>query len=177
MGQKSHSAVGEGILTGLVGGVVAALWHLMVDLIQGQPFHTPSVLGQVLVGGDITPDRGIVPAAVAGYVVLHFILFFLLGVALVGLTHMSSRNPSLRMGVWLGLVISFLFSLGFLLALYWTTRERFPWVSAVGGSILGVVSMGMFLWRRHPGLRGTFEEAPLGSEVKAPPHPGAGSRR
>jgi hypothetical protein len=81
------------------------------------------------------------------------------------------------MGVWLGLVISFLFSLGFLLALYWTTRERFPWVSAVGGSILGVVSMGMFLWRRHPGLRGTFEEAPLGSEVKAPPHPGAGSRR
>jgi ABC-type Mn2+/Zn2+ transport system permease subunit len=177
MDQQNHSTVREGILTGLVGGVVAAIWQLIVDLSRGEPFHTPSVLGQVLLGGDTTPVRSIVPEAVAGYVALHFILFFLLGIALVAVTHMASRNPTLRMGVWLGLIIAFVFSLGFLLALYWATRERFPWISAVGGNILGVGSMGVYVWKSHSRLRATFQEAPLGAEVKAPPHPGGPSRR
>jgi ABC-type Mn2+/Zn2+ transport system permease subunit len=177
MDRQRHSTIREGILTGLVGGVAAAVWHLIVDLSRGEPFHTPSVLGQVLLGGDSTPTRTVIPEAVAGYALLHFALFVLLGIAIVALTHMASRNPTLRMGVWLGLVIAFLLSLGFLLVLYWATHQRFPWVSALGGSILGVGSMGLFLWRRHPGLRGTFDEAPLGAEVKAPPHPRGASRR
>jgi ABC-type Mn2+/Zn2+ transport system permease subunit len=168
---QNHSTIREGILTGLVGGVVAAIWQLIVDLSRGELFRTPSLLGQVLLGGDSTPTRTIIPQAVAGYALLHFLLFFLLGIAVVALTHMASRNPSLRMGVWLGLVIAFLFSIGFLLALYYATHQRFPWVSALGGSVLGVGSMGLFLWRGHPGLRGSFDEAPLGAEVKAPPHP------
>jgi hypothetical protein len=114
---------------------------------------------------------------VVGYVVLHFVIFCLLGIGLVLLTHMASRNPALRMGVWLGLVISVLFFVGFLLALYWSTRERFPWLSAAGGSVLGVASMGWYLWRRHPGLRGSFRDSPLGAEVKPPPHPPGASRR
>src|SRR5215208_5650931 len=144
MDQQQHSTVREGLAAGLVGGVVAAVWHLVVDLVRGEPFYTPNVLGQVFLGGDITPTvRTIVPQAVAGYAVLHFALFLLLGIALVALTHMASRNPALRMGVWLGLVIAFLFSLGFLLVLYWATRQRFPWLPAVGGSTLGIGSMGV----------------------------------
>jgi hypothetical protein len=41
----------------------------------------------------------------------------------------------------------------------------------LGGSVLGIGSMALFLWKRHPALRGTFDEAALGDEVKAPPHP------
>jgi ABC-type Mn2+/Zn2+ transport system permease subunit len=172
MDQQHHSTLREGLATGLIGGVVAAVWHLIIDLVRGEPFYTPNVLGQVLLGGDITPTvRTIFPQAVAGYAFLHFAVFFLLGIVLVLLAHMASRNPALRMGVWLGLVIAFLFSLGFLLVLYWATRQRFPWLPAVGGSILGVGSMGLYLWRRHPGLRGTFQKAPLGAEGKSPPHP------
>jgi hypothetical protein len=177
MDRRNHSTIREGILTGLLGGVVSAIWHLIIDLSRGEPFHTPSVLGQVLLGGDSTPAQTVVPQAVAGYALLHFAIFFLLGIVVVALTHMASRNPTLRMGVWLGLVIAFLFSLGFLLVLYWATHQRFPWVSALGGSVLAVGAMGLFLWRRHPHLRGTFEDVPLGSEVKAPPHPGGTSRR
>jgi hypothetical protein len=177
MDRQNHSIVREGILAGLLGGIVAAVWQLIVDLSYGEPFHTPSVLGQVLLGGDTTPTRSIIPEAVAGYIVLHFVLFFLLGIALVALTHMASRNPTLRMGVWLGVVIAFLLSIGFLLALYWATGERVPWISALGGSILSVGTMGFYLWRKHPGLRGSFQDAPLGSEVKAPPHPGGASPR
>jgi hypothetical protein len=122
------------------------------------------------------PTSQIVPQAVTDYTVLHLLVFFILGIGLVALTHLASRNPSLRMGVWLGLVIAFLLFLGHLVMLYSATSQRFPWLTAVIGSMLGIGVMGLFLWRRHPHLRGTFREAPLGSEVRPPPHPPGASR-
>jgi hypothetical protein len=117
------------------------------------------------------------PQAIAEYSLLHFGVFLLLGILLAWLTHMAIRNPALRMGMWLGLVIAFLLFVGHLFMLYSATDQRFPWWSALVGSVLGIGSMGLYLWRRHPGLRRTFREAPLGDEVKPPPHPPGGSRR
>jgi hypothetical protein len=174
---QHHSTLREGLLTGLLGGVVVALWYLAVDLGRGQLFYTPNVLGQVFVGRDTTPMTSALTPAVGEYWLLHFGLFILLGVALVTVTHLASRNPALRMGVWLGLVISFLLFLGFLFTLYSATNQRFPWWTALGGTFLGMVSMALYLWRRHPGLRGTFHQAPLGDEVRTPPHPPEGARR
>jgi uncharacterized membrane protein YgdD (TMEM256/DUF423 family) len=171
MSSREHSVVGEGALTGLIGGAVAGIWYLAMDVAKGQPLRTPSVLGQVFLGRDTTAGFHVVPQAVAEYSVLHFAVYILIGLLLVWLTHLSARNPSLRMGVWLGLVIGFLFILGHLVMFYSLTGQRFPWLTPVGGSILGVGSMTWFLWRRHPFLQGTFEDAPLGAEVKAPPHP------
>jgi hypothetical protein len=68
-------------------------------------------------------------------------------------------------------MIGFLFFLGLLLMLYSLTDERFPWWTSALGSLLGIGSMAWLLWRRHPALRGTFDDAALGAEVKAPPHP------
>jgi hypothetical protein len=171
MSRREHSVLGEGALTGLIGGAVVAVWYLIIDMAKGQPLHTPNVLGQVFVGRDTTPGFHIVPQAVAEYSILHFAVFILVGLLLVWLAHLSARNPSLRMGVWLGLVIGFMFILGHLVMFYSLTDQRFPWFTSVGGGILGVGSMAWLLWRRHPSLRGTFDEAPLGAEVKPPPHP------
>src|SRR3712207_5662399 len=118
MPHREHSTVREGLLTGLLGGVVVALWYLAVDVGRGEPLHTPNVLGQVFVGTDTTPTARVVSGAVLQYSLLHCGVFFLIGVILVGLTHMASRTPALRMGVWFALVISFLGFLGFLFTLY-----------------------------------------------------------
>ncbi|HZB27612.1 MAG TPA: hypothetical protein VE282_03540, partial [Gemmatimonadales bacterium] len=123
------------------------------------------------------PTTRVVPEAVAQYSLLHFGVFFLLGIVLVALTHMATRTPALRMAVWLGLVIGFLFFLGFLFALYSATDQRFPWWAALGGSVLGIGSMALLLWRRHPALRDSFEQAPLGDEVSTPVHPSERTRR
>jgi hypothetical protein len=172
MALQEHSTLREGLLTGLVGGLVVAVWYLVVDLGSGTPLQTPSLLGQVFVGRDTMPAvQRVVPQAVAQYAVLHFAVFLLLGIALVALAHLATKNPSLRMGVWLGLVVSFLFFLGFMFMLYSATDQRFPWWRALVGSVLGFGSMALLLWRRHPRLRGTFDQAPLGDEVKPPPHP------
>jgi hypothetical protein len=177
MDQQHHSTLREGLLTGLIGGVVVAVWYIAYDFGRGQPGHTPNVLGQVFVARDTIPTvRTIMPQAIAEYSVLHIGVFLLLGILLAWLTHMAIRNPALRMGIWLGLVIAFVFFLGLLFMLYSATDQRFPWWSALGGSVLGIGSMGLYLWRRHPALRGTFRVAPLGDEVKPPPHPPGGSR-
>jgi hypothetical protein len=171
MSSREHSVLGEGALTGLIGAAIVAVWYLIMDVAKGQPLHTPNVLGQVFVGRDTTPGYHIMPQAVAEYSILHLVVFVVLGMLLVWLAHLASRNPSLRMGVWLGLVIGFLFFLGLLMMLYSLTDNRFPWLTSTVGSVLGMGSMAFLLWRRHPGLRGTFDQAALGAEVKPPPHP------
>ena len=92
------------------------------------------------------------------------------------LIHMASRNIALRMGVWIGLVVTFGLFSGLTYMMGMATGERLsPW-SVVSGSLLGVLGMGGYLWRRHPRLSRSFDEAPLGSEVKPPPHPPTGPR-
>jgi hypothetical protein len=177
MPHQQHSTLREGLLTGLIGGLLVAGWYLAVDLGRGQPLYTPNLLGQVFVARDTMPAVPIMPEAVVEYSLLHFGVFLLLGVVLAALTHLAIRHPTLRMGVWLGLVIAFLGFLGFLFMLYSATDERFPWWPALGGSLLGIGSMGLYLWRRHPALRETFRDAPLGAEVKPPPHPPGASPR
>ncbi len=175
---QQHSVLREGLLTGLLGGLVVAIWYFAYDVGRGQPGYTPNLLGQVFVGRDTMPlVRTVIPEAVIDYYLLHFAAFLVLGILLTWLTHLASRNPALRMGVWLGLVIAFVYFLGFLLTLYTATGQRFPWWSSLVGSVLGFGSMGWYLWRRHPYLRRTFREVPLGSEVKPPPHPPGGARR
>jgi hypothetical protein len=177
MRDERHSTIREGLLAGLIGGLVVAVWYFAFDVVKGTPLHTPNVLGQVFVGRDTMPAvRQVMPSAVLQYSLLHFAFFFVLGIALTALTHLASRNPELRMGLWLGLVVGFLFFLGLLRMLSSVTDERFPLWASLGGSLLGVGSMGWYLWRAHPGLRGTFDDAPLGAEGKAPPHPQGASR-
>ncbi len=171
MSHQQHSTIKEGLLAGLIGGLVVAVWYFAFDIGRGELLHTPNVLGQVFVGDTMPTVRRIVPAAVVQYSLLHFAFFFALGIALTAVTHLATRNPALRMGVWIGLVVGFLFFLGLLRMLSSLTDQRFPLWASVGGSLLGIAAMGYHIWRRHPGLRDTFDRASLGDEVDSPPHP------
>lgn len=172
-----HSTVREGLLAGLIGGLVVAGWYFAVDLGRGELFYTPNVLGQVFAQGDTIPStRSITSPAVFQYSLLHFGWFFLFGIALAALVHLSMRRPEFRMGVWLFLVIGFVFWLGISYTMYRITGQRLPWWTFLGGSVLGIGSAGLYLWRRHPELRGSLEARPLGAEVRSPPHPPDGPR-
>lgn len=92
------------------------------------------------------------------------------------MAHLATRNIALRMGVWLGLVVAFGLFAGLTYMLGTATGSRLaPW-SVVSASLLGVLGMAGYLWRRHPRLGRWFDEAPLGAEVKPPPHPPDGPR-
>ena len=51
MHAEEHSTVREGLVTGLLGASVVAVWYFLVDSAAGQPFHTPNVLGKILFRG------------------------------------------------------------------------------------------------------------------------------
>jgi hypothetical protein len=168
---ERHSSIREGLVAGLLGALLVAIWYTVVDLGRGEMFYTANVLGQVFAQADTMPSvRTVSTPAVVQYSLLHFGSFIVFGIALAALTHLATRNPSLRMGVWLGLVIGFMLWLGMSYTLYRATDQRFPWWTALIGSVLGVGSVGLYLWRRHPALR-NVHELPLGAEVKSPPHP------
>jgi hypothetical protein len=177
MHAQDHSTFREGALTGAVGALVVAVWFLIVDTAAGQPLYTPNVLGKIFLRGDLGPDvRQIVPEAVLGYTLFHFLLSVLVGVGLTLLVHLATRNIALRMGVWLGLVVAFGLFAGLTYMLGTATGSRLsPWL-VISGSLLGVLGMAGYLWRRHPRLGRSFDKAPLGDEVTPPPHPPGGPR-
>jgi len=177
MAHQHHSNLREGLTVGLLGALLVAAWYFVVDLGRGELLYTPNVLGQVFAQADSTPSVSRIAApAVIQYSLLHFGWFILFGVALAALTHLASSNPAFRMGVWLFLVVGTVFWLGLLFTLYRLTDQRFPWWTTLIGTLLGVGSMGFYLWRTHPRLRGSMQDVPLGAEVESPPHPGGRQR-
>jgi hypothetical protein len=48
---RSTSILEDGILTGVAGATVVAVWFLILDTARGQMFFTPSLLGSVIIHG------------------------------------------------------------------------------------------------------------------------------
>jgi hypothetical protein len=170
MGAQEHSTVREGLVAGLLGATIVAAWYFLFDAAAGRPFHTPNVLGKVVFRGDLSPGaREVVPGIVAGYTVLHLVMFALAGIALTFLVHLASRNLGLRMGLWIGLVVAFCLFTGLIYMVTTATGERVRLWTVVGGSLAAVAAMGWYLWRRHPRLA---TDAQQGDE-STPHAPGA----
>jgi len=73
--------VSEGIISGVVGAGVIALFFLLVDLAGRQAFWTPYALGSALFTGRMpAADSSVTPALVAGYTLMHLSVFAGLGV-------------------------------------------------------------------------------------------------
>ena len=166
--RNPHSLVFEGVITGLIGGVVVAAWYLIRDALAGQLLHTPNVVGQILILQDRSPvvDHA-VPVAIAGFALLHLIAFVLIGVVVAWLIHLSARSPLARIGLVIFFFAHLVFLLGMAQALSSSTRARFPMWSVFIAVLLGFLAMGLYLWRRHPGFRHQIEDVPLGDAPDA----------
>jgi hypothetical protein len=168
MHAQEHSTIREGLVTGILGAVVLAVWYLGSDAIHGQVLHTPNVLGKIFVAGD-TAARGtsIAAGAVAGYAAFHVVAFLISGILLAWGIHAAMRHPSLRTGVviaivvGLGIVYTVLF-----MAPPFVRDPSLRW-SVVLGALVAGIAMLIYLWRRHPALTQQVQE----TEVPGPSHP------
>jgi hypothetical protein len=163
MAERSHSIGAEGTDVGIIGGLAVAIWFLILDSIAGRPLLTPSLLGQVVLMGDSTPDTSnIVFVAILLYTAFHFVVFALLGMGLVALVHWGTENPVVRyalLPVFLAFEVIFY---GLLEVLSERTGELFPFWAVVTANTLAAFSMGLYLWIRHPAFRRSIQEVPLG---------------
>jgi hypothetical protein len=159
-----HDLLREGILTGAIGAVVVAGWFLVTDLLQGRPFSTPSVLGQVILYG-ITDPVVSPPATgpVIAYTLLHFSAFALFGVVVTHMVHLAMSSSLARFALMIVAVVFELFFFMVTYALFTGTSFLFPWWSVLAANTLSLLAMSYTLFRRHPGLRQQFEREPLGA--------------
>jgi len=174
MARHHHSVSDEATSVGLLGATTVAAWFLLLDFIAGRPLHIASVLGQVLLLRDRTPELAQLHwGAVEAYGFFHFLSFLAVGWISVRLLHMAIRQP-----VWLvGLLLLFVslettvFAASF--ALFHGTGAEYLRGPVLIGNALAVLVMGTYLWRTHRLVVRYVARVPLGdtgdeAEVKTP---------
>lgn len=160
---NSHSTMAEGTDVGIIGGLAVAVWFLILDMIAGHPFQTPSLLGQVVLFGDTRPDTSnLVFGAILVYTAFHFAVFALLGMGLVVLVHWGVRDPVVRYALLPVFLVFEVMFYGLLEVLSERTNELFPFWAVVTANTLAAVCMGLYLWVRHPDFRRSIQDTPLG---------------
>ncbi|NIP81534.1 MAG: hypothetical protein GWM90_20895 [Gemmatimonadetes bacterium] len=92
----------RGVIAGLVGATVLALWFLLVDGLAGRPFHTPAFLARVLFGAEVTePTVG----RIALYTAVHYAVFLAVGVGVSRLRDRFEFVPGILLGAVLGFLL------------------------------------------------------------------------
>ena len=169
----------EGVMAGLVGGIVVAIWFMGYDLASGNLFHTPAILG-AMVFGNANPTDGIQVTLplVLGYSILHFFAFVMFGLVLATLLASSESEPFMVLAALLLLAVFEVFFVGFVSLIDQSALEVLGWWKIVAGNILALIAMATYFIRGHRGLGIKLVErwamldhegAEMGDEPPAPP--------
>jgi hypothetical protein len=153
MASEQRSVLREGIVAGLIGAAVVALWFLVYDIARGQPFSTPGLLGAFVFYGVNSP-AGLSPALgpILGYTVLHGLAFIAFGVIAATLMAMSEREPALFIGfiILFACFEAFFFAMVQVLGL--SKSGALVWWSVLVGNLLASVAMLWYFFRAHRAL-------------------------
>lgn len=104
----------DAFYAGAIGGSIVALFFLLIDVFNGQPFFTPSLMGTVLFTGAAAESVNTVQLnMVSYYTLVHFLTFAILGAAVSIAVHeveLHYHHPFLVLATLL-----VVFELGFIL--------------------------------------------------------------
>jgi hypothetical protein len=140
----------EGLVAGLLGAAVVALWFLIHDLAAGQPLRTPALLGAAVLEGLRDPIAvAITPRLVLQYSLIHGATFVLFGWAAAGLLALADREPRLIF-VFVMLFCCFeVFFFALIAVLAEWLFEAIAWWTILAGNLLAAAAMLAFLFREH----------------------------
>ena len=154
----------RGLVAGLLGGVVTALWFFVLDVAAGRPLQTPAALGSSLLFGKTAIEMS--ARVIIAYCAFHFVAFVLTGVLFVWLTERIERRPSFMLFALLFVILGEALALANL-ATYaqWGLGSLGVW-SVTIANLLGIAVMGWYIWATHPRLRRLSEEPPPPGAVR-----------
>src|SRR5436305_14231997 len=99
MKRSIHHLIADGVVGGVLAGLVVALWFLVVDSAAGRPFHTPVALASALTRQPLGPPT---LRLVAAYTVVHLAVLALLGLAMAEAITVLRAPPRLLFAVLVG---------------------------------------------------------------------------
>ena len=157
MPASQRSVMREGILVGLIGASVVALWFLVFDFARGKPLFTPALLGTAVFYGVSDPaSLRIAIGPIIGYTIIHGLAFIAFGIIAAGVMAVTEREPTLFIAFVILFACFEVFFLGALGALGRSMVGALAWWAVLIGNLLASVAMLWFLAREHPGLPATL---------------------
>jgi hypothetical protein len=163
---RRHHIVMEGIVSGLIGAAVVAVWFLIFDAVAGRPLFTPSALGSALFLGESGLDGvAISMSAVVGYSLVHLLAFAGMGLVASAVLTQAEEVPPLLLGAVLLFVAFEAAFMGFIALRAEFLLGPLAWTSIAFANVLAAGGMGYYLWRKHPRLRAAFAANPLDRTV------------
>ena len=144
----------DGLVAGIIGAAVIAIWFLFLDAVIRLPFYTPTVLGTALYmgTGDVPPTQE-VPVSLKltlMYTWVHGLAFIVLGEIAAFLLLFAGRRPNLRFGV---LVLFVILEFGFVGTAFLFAEavlHELAWPTVLVGNFLAAAGMAIYLWLRYP---------------------------
>jgi hypothetical protein len=157
MNPAGRSALREGIIAGLIGAAVVAIWFFVFDVLRGRPFLTPTLLGSLVFLGVNTP-AGMTPAVgpILGYTILHGLAFVAFGVVAATMLAMSDREPALFVAFVILFACFEVFFFGVLGVLGRGVQTALVWWSVLVGNLLASFAMLWYFLRAHRTLPRTL---------------------
>jgi hypothetical protein len=155
--ESADSTYEEGLVAGLLGAATIAIWFLILDLVAGRPFRTPTILGTAIFRGGqgLSSPEG-VPVSfemVLLYTWIHALVFWVIAGIAARLLRVAERQPNAGFGILLLFVV---FEFGFVLTALMFAEpvlHALTWPAILGGNLLAALVMGVYFWRRHPNLQ------------------------
>ena len=140
----------DGVIAGLIGAAVVALWFLIFDIARGRPLLTPALLGSAVFRGITDPAAvTISPAPVLFYTLLHGVAFIGFGVIAASLVMAAEREPA----ILIAFVILFIgfeaFFVGAVAALGESMLGALVWWAILAGNMLASVGMIWYFFYYH----------------------------
>jgi hypothetical protein len=145
--------VQEGIIAGLIGAAIVAVWFLIYDAAHGRAFRTPSLLGAAAFRGVQNPAE--VPTSaqlVVEYSVLHGVVFALIGVLIAYLIVSAQREPSRLLVMFIGLLCFEVFFLALVGGLARPVLGELAWWTVLVANALAALGMLVYFFVGHRAL-------------------------
>jgi len=143
----------EGVVGGLIGAAVVALWFLIFDLARGKPLLTPALLGAAVFYGVNNPiGLEVAAGPVIGYTLLHGLAFVAFGVVAASVIAATEREPSLIIAVVILFACFETFFLGVVGVLGRAVTDALSWWGILAANFLAAVAMLWYFLLRHRAL-------------------------
>ncbi|HEU4631001.1 MAG TPA: hypothetical protein VFS08_14720 [Gemmatimonadaceae bacterium] len=123
----------EGVRLGVVVATSTWLWLAVVDAVVGQPFHTFTVLGGVVV-----------------FTAVHYLLNVAYGTVIVSAARAAEREPCAMLALVFGFLMFECAAAMLTVLLSHLGLGELAWVRIFGGTLLGATVAILVLARRHP---------------------------
>lgn len=153
--------VREGVIVGIIGATIIAVWFFVIDMIGGRPLFTPATLGRGMLRlfGPVPAETGTAVVVVI-YTIVHYAAFILIGMIASLIVNVANREPSILLGfvvLFAAMEVAFYAFAGLLQEA--TALGSLAWYNVMIGNLLAAIGMGVYFWRTHPALRDQFTHA------------------